>query len=255
MYFSRIKLRADIQKSSQLQRLLQANSYGIHQLLWDLFPDEEKRIFLFREEIAREQLREQRGVKGESIYYLLSKQLPSENTPLFDVESKLYDPVIKIGSHFTFKLRVNPVEHGKTARTDDEAKKWLDSRKKRGLPLKEVPKKRNRHDIIMAAKHRMEWQELSVNERPSLANLVQQEGESWLIKKGADCGFELGDFLRVDGYRWHGLPQKGTRAGFSSLDFEGVIQVIDCELFRNALFTGIGPAKGFGCGMMMIKRT
>ena len=254
MYFSRVKIRPDIQKSSQLQRLLLQNSYGVHQLLWDLFPGEKERSFLFREEIAKEQLRGQHGIKGESIYYVLSKQQPEAGTPLFEVESKSYEPVLEKSNRFGFKLRVNPIEHGKTERTETEAHRWLESRRKRGLPEKPVTKKRIRHDIIMAAKRRIGWKELSVHERPSLSSLVQKEGEEWLRRREGEFGFVLEGYLRVDGYRWHSLPQKGQKAGYSTLDFEGELKVADKDLFKQLLFDGIGPAKGFGCGLFLIRR-
>ena len=54
MYFSRVRIRPNIFKSSQLGKVLEGNVYGIHRLLWDLFPEQQQRTFLYREEIARE---------------------------------------------------------------------------------------------------------------------------------------------------------------------------------------------------------
>jgi CRISPR system Cascade subunit CasE len=89
--------------------------------------------------------------------------------------------------------------------------------------------------------------------------------ESWLKEKGARNGFELvhGESMngkkrlkfQAEGYRWHAMPKKGRDAGFSSVDFEGELQVVDPELFQTMLFNGIGPAKAFGCGLMMVRRT
>jgi len=60
--------------------------------------------------------------------------------------------------------------------------------------------------------------------------------------------------FQAEGYRWHALPKKGRSAGFSSVDFDGEVEVTDQNLFVNALFAGIGPAKGFGCGLMLVRR-
>ena len=60
--------------------------------------------------------------------------------------------------------------------------------------------------------------------------------------------------FQAEGYQWHALPRKGRDAGFSSVDFEGEIEVTDADLFTKALFDGIGPAKGFGCGLMFVRR-
>ena len=56
MYFSQVRIKPNIQHSPQLTRLIKGNTYGIHQLLWDLFPEQKDRSFLYREETAREQL-------------------------------------------------------------------------------------------------------------------------------------------------------------------------------------------------------
>ncbi len=39
-----------------------------------------------------------------------------------------------------------------------------------------------------------------------------------------------------------------------TLDFEGNLKIVDADQFKRALFKGIGSAKAFGCGMMMVKR-
>ena len=41
---------------------------------------------------------------------------------------------------------------------------------------------------------------------------------------------------------------------FSSLDFSGLLTVKDTDLFGSVLFRGLGPAKGFGCGLMLVRR-
>ncbi len=40
---------------------------------------------------------------------------------------------------------------------------------------------------------------------------------------------------------------------FSSVDYSGVLDVVDIELIRKALFEGIGHAKAFGYGLMLIR--
>ena len=60
--------------------------------------------------------------------------------------------------------------------------------------------------------------------------------------------------FQAEGYRWHALPKKGKTAGFSSVDFEGELEVTDAPKLVEVLFTGIGPAKAFGCGLMLVRR-
>jgi len=60
--------------------------------------------------------------------------------------------------------------------------------------------------------------------------------------------------LQTSAYQWHAMPNKGKRAGFSSVDFVGALKITDVEQFKKALFDGIGRSKAFGCGLLMIKR-
>ncbi len=39
-----------------------------------------------------------------------------------------------------------------------------------------------------------------------------------------------------------------------SISDEGVLQVLDPTLMLSLLENGIGPAKAFGCGMMLVRR-
>jgi CRISPR system Cascade subunit CasE len=40
---------------------------------------------------------------------------------------------------------------------------------------------------------------------------------------------------------------------FTTLDFHGVLRIANPEQFLHTLFTGIGRAKGFGSGLLLIK--
>jgi len=46
----------------------------------------------------------------------------------------------------------------------------------------------------------------------------------------------------------------GVNSRFSSVDFLGDLEITDVEKFTKALFQGIGRAKAFGCGLMLVKR-
>ncbi len=330
MYISRIRIRPD---ARDLHLLIDANSYGVHQLLWKLFPSsvesqndqkEMKRSFLFREEIAREQIPFHKGVKGESVFYTISQALPVSDHPLFAVESKPYALRLNEGDRLAFRLRANPVLLEKKERTAEEFAAWKDRQKRRGErglpPSKALERGWNcgkvvRHDVVMDAQQRLlrelaektsvpahgkksdmkkvlltSWRQagdirevedilkqiIFGNERykdietrrlntaklldMALKARMNKALETWLHDKGKNTGFALvrdpkGRLkFQAEGYQWHALPKKGKTAGFSSVDFEGEIEVIDPELFANVLFYGIGPAKGFGCGLMLVRR-
>jgi len=315
MYFSRVRVKQNIRELSFLQHLLRDNGYGAHQLLWDLFPSKDER-YLFREEIASEQMSYLSGVRSEPIYYVVSHYQPANNTPLFAVESKLYEPKIEVGDRLSFKLRANPVRLAKKERPAEAINAWLKKRVERGLREKVVTKMRIRHDVVMDSQNQVlcglserlkvdhmdgkaAWKEVVFNawrssgdqsvtaalekylegneryigfldERLGPAKLfdlgfkaaMDTSLEKWLVEKGEKKGFKLArDSKRnrlqfqTEGYRWHALPKKGRNAGFSSVDFDGVIEVTDPEMFvAKCLFEGIGPEKGFGCGLMLVRR-
>jgi len=314
MYFSRIRIRPEIFKSTQLAQVLSDSSYNMHRLLWDLFAEQKQRCFLYREEIAREQLGTQAGVRGEPVYYVVSSTRPFVEKPLFKVTTKTYEPKLQKGDLLNFELRANPVVTKKTDRENHGH--YLKERSRRPVTDKnKITKKRVRHDVVMDAQFRL-LNELALilkisndgdkskrikkiintfqhsqntaaaehlketiktNERfreflnleshfPQLLRRALKANadtatENWLINKGKQNGFEpvrdeKHDLLKfqAESYRWHALPKKGHKAGFSSVDFEGVLQVTDPILLVEALFNGIGPAKAFGCGLMLVRR-
>ncbi|WP_429886418.1 type I-E CRISPR-associated protein Cas6/Cse3/CasE [Geoalkalibacter halelectricus] len=292
MYFSRIRIRPDVR---DLHLLIGGNGYGAHQLLWKLFPDGgEGRTFLFREEIAREQLPFHKGIKGEPIYYLVSGPKPVADHPVFAVESKAYAPKISTGERLAFRLRANPTIARKTEGKKNSVRHDVVMDAQFHL-LREIAGKTNSQQDGDKSKIKGQlisaWQQLSdpksieeelrgiilENERfATLADMPMSEAklldtavksrtnkvlETWFCGKGERLGFALVRDqakqrlkFQAEGYRWHALPKKGKSAGFSSVDFEGEIEVVDAELFSRALYEGIGPAKGFGCGLMLVRR-
>jgi CRISPR system Cascade subunit CasE len=51
------------------------------------------------------------------------------------------------------------------------------------------------------------------------------------------------------------IPRSDARAViFSTLTFQGVLTVEDPAQFLAAVLRGFGAAKGFGCGLMLIRR-
>jgi CRISPR system Cascade subunit CasE len=291
MYFSRVRIKPDIFKSSQLARVLEGNVYGCHQLLWDLFPEQKERTFLYREEIAREQLGALPSVRGEPVYYVISQTRPTETEgSLFKVECKEYRPQLEVGQRLHFECRVNPVVSREGKKHDivmDAQLQFLTSLVKShglesALPVKidkgaykkallekggEVleasltdllandPRYGERLRQISSLAEKLDW---AIKARIDLAL------EGWMINQGNRCGFALsiGDDglpnLQKSAYTWHGLNQKtvkkGEKSGFSSVDFAGELEITDPEKFRQTLFNGLGRAKAFGCGMLMVRK-
>jgi CRISPR system Cascade subunit CasE len=220
--FSRVIPRQNL-GWSQVERLARLDSYGQHQAVWELFdlpPDTAGRggAFLFRQEWHSDL----------PAFYVLSLQAPQDRTGLWDIQSKRYAPQIEDGDPLYFKLRVNPV----------------------------VTHNGKRHDVVMDAKQRLGWKELPPVERPALSALAYEAGTAWLMGRAEKHGFSFASTsLMVDGYRTHAVHGRGrTRIRFSTLDFSGVLTVVNAEQFLQTLYCGIGPAKGFGCGLLLVKR-
>lgn len=314
MYFSRIKIRPEIFKSTQLAKILCDSSYNIHRLLWDLFSSEEQRNFLYREEIASEQLGTQAGVRREPNYYVVSSTKPFSENPFFQVEAKEYLPKLQKGDQLSFKLRANPVVTKKVDRENPEH--YLRERSRRQVVNKnKLTKKRVRHDVVMnaqktfltslcaelnlksrlsSAPQKMEYKKVLVTHGGhaldellttflrgdfkysehlhksmqlhkklewSIKAIVDDALEKWMIKQGERHGFSLARDdnnqykLQNNSYLWHSIKaDKGIKSGFSSVDFLGDLEITDVEKFIKALFGGIGRAKAFGCGLMLVRR-
>lgn len=255
MYLSRIELTEVISEYSQLGLLLRDRSYGIHRLLWDLFNANER--FLFREENAQEQMARSRALP---IYYVVSGTEPKLESPIFNIATKPYAPVLKSGDQLSFRLRANPTVAKKPG----------------------PDKKSQRHDVVMNAQRdwlhqacaarnlTIEGEKKALKQRllshadfagksggeklsAQLEDATQSAAVAWLAKRGEKHGYEL-QSVQATGYRWSALPEKGRGAGFSSMDYEGVLKVIEPQKFVDVLGMGLGPSKAFGCGLMLIRR-
>ncbi|HDH98340.1 MAG TPA: type I-E CRISPR-associated protein Cas6/Cse3/CasE [Deltaproteobacteria bacterium] len=223
MYLSRVRALAE--KPAKLIRILRADNYSLHKMMWSLFPDNPhaKRDFLFRKDIQH----------GWPVFYALSPRQPVPVIGVFDVETKVFSPKLRAGDRLAFTLRANPVQTRKT-----------------GDPN---PKKRKRDDVVMRLKRELRAKKNPEDKTPSQSELIQKTGEEWLRRQAAKRGFKV-ETVGVDGYQQHIFYSKSRKIHFSSLDFNGILEVTNTDKFLDTLYFGIGPAKAFGCGLMLISR-
>lgn len=85
-----------------------------------------------------------------------------------------------------------------------------------------------------------------------------EEQVEWLQRKGIQHGFSLLEGAGLGGFSLEIRPIPpglGRKKGitFSQVVYDGLLKVEDQSLFQQAVATGIGPEKAFGCGMMMLK--
>jgi len=224
MFISRAQLRREVIKNPDIPRLM-GSEYQVHRMVWDLCTDSptRSRDFLYR-------YRDDQGVPS---FIIVSSRELSDPRCMFRIETKPYSPVIRKGQHLQFSLRANPV---RTKRDENG--------------------RQHRHDVVMESKTRLKEGAVPKDKWPGLAEIVQIEGFVWLSMKGESYGFSFreGD-VRVENYisREFVKPGRKKPVRFSTIDFEGLLTVTDAELFLHALCNGIGSAKGFGCGLLMVR--
>jgi CRISPR system Cascade subunit CasE len=247
-YFSKVQL--DLSQQAARECLLELDHpYREHQLLWQLFPGAVSRNFLFA-----------RAAGGAPVYYVVSGDRPHPSSSAWTVETREYRPQLSAGDRLSFRLRANAVVIQKVARNPDQHQAWLENRRAQELPEMSAGKhfpRRIRHDVVMQAKHAIGWKNLSEEQRPPLNELIHRAGLDWLVDRQERNGFLLHrESLQVDGYSQHRFMKKESKPiVFSTLEFQGVLTVTEpADFIEKALFEGIGPAKAFGCGLLLVRR-
>lgn len=226
-YLTRACLRRDASVSALAPLLLQRSRHGIskhqpsHHLVWSLFADrlDRRRDFLWHESQVGE-------------YLLLSDRIPQDSHRIFDIdEPKLFNPSLNVDDRLQFKLRANPV-----IRRRDPTRKHS-----------------TKHDVVMDALRILDSKHRSVHRH----SLVREQGVLWLEQQGSKRGFKIDpNLIQVEGYDQHTIVRRGKSSPlkYSSIDFNGILTVVDPSVFLAALKKGFGASKAFGCGLMLIRR-
>jgi CRISPR system Cascade subunit CasE len=220
MFLSRACLRRDASVKALAQIFLPEDNDArvtvTHKLLWTLFSDgpERERDFLWRE-------------AKPGLYYILSARPPQDRHNLFKLDpAKLFAPTLIAGDRLAFSLRANPTV----------ARKGTDKRGRRS-------------DVVMDAIKPAPKDERA--EKRTIA--IQQAGEEWLRRQGERHGFEI-ETVRVDRYCILAPPHRGAEMRIATLDFDGILKVVDQAEFLPMLTHGLGRAKAYGCGLMLIRK-
>lgn len=214
MYLSRIDLRYDDLPVAMLTKLDDSRAYALHQWLWQLFPEQQSRDFLFRQE----------RIAGGVRCYLLSAAEPVEHT-LLRVETKPFSPQLAMGDRLCFSLRVNPV----------------------------VTRQGKRSDVLMDAKYHAAkalapeaiWQ---CQQQAAVDWFLRQattKGFEVQAEQVIVSGYQQHCLSK---------PKANASIRFSTVELQGVLTVTEPAAFSSALANGFGKSRGLGCGLMMIKR-
>lgn len=78
------------------------------------------------------------------------------------------------------------------------------------------------------------------------------ELNQWIQNKSVKHGFVVKN-LDIDPPIRHPFRKKGKSGVHVGVDFRGILSVKDKQLFENAFENGIGPAKAFGFGMLVLQ--
>lgn len=194
-----------------------SGGYVLHQAVWDLFADspDRRRDFLYRLECLGRM----------PLVYTVSSRVPKDAKGIWHIETKGYSPKIEPGMKLEFSVRVSP-----TVKRDGK-----------------------RHDVVMDAKYKARISRS--NEEIPIQKLILDSCGKWFEKRAQENGFKALQF-RADGYQQNRFnkAKNNTLVRYSTVDITGVLEVIDQKLFVDMLLNGLGPEKGFGCGLMLVKK-
>lgn len=216
-YFSRLTItRKGIE---DIGSKMVKGAYPVHKEVWSMFPDnpDVQRDYVYC------------VMDGGRTIYCVSAREPRCDTGNWMVEVKRYEPIIHDGDIYRFYTCVNP-----TVANDSTGK-------------------HQRHDVVMDLKRKVR----ESGEPVDMREIIQKSVTDWFIRKGTQNGFEpiAGPELEISAYRRNESYKAGVqKITFSTVIVEGYLRVTDSEAFYRVLYGGIGSAKGFGCGMLMIKR-
>ena len=215
MFISKITLSDSAGTQDAFWKMF-GSEYSLHQAIWQLFTDhpDRRRDFIYRLD----------AIERKPHVYMVSERRP-ENNGLWDIETKSYDPQIRQGMRLGFAVRVNPT----------------------------FKREGKRHDVVMDLKRQIRLKGEDGNK--STAEIVTQSCGRWINERSERNGFKVLQIC-VEGYHQQEFHKVKTnnRIRYSTVDFMGVLEVIDEKSFKSILLGGIGPEKGFGCGLMLVRR-
>lgn len=90
------------------------------------------------------------------------------------------------------------------------------------------------------------------------AYVTNRQQIDWLLQRSRDHGFVVPvtksgvEAVEVSHRRREQFVRNGQTVTLVTVQFDGVLEVVDAEAFRRTLGFGLGRSKGFGCGLLTI---
>ena len=200
-----------------------------HRLIWTLFPGKDNvRDFLWRAD-------------GRGRFFILSRRAPTQSGVFQPLETTDFAPVLAPGDRLIFILRANATKDRRVLRDKDG-------------------RKRNRRvDLVMDALHRGRSQNSTITNPVSKRagrrmQVAERVANDWMAAQGRRKGFIV-ERIVVEDYSVRHIPRAGrNRITLGLIDMKGIVTVTEPGKFVKAIAKGLGRAKSFGCGLMLIRR-
>lgn len=192
------------------------NPYNLHKHLWRLFPGESRETRATDDEDRQGFLfRVEHNPVGRSATLLVqSRRPPTSAKGVVIIGTKEFQPKPLAGQRLGFLLTANPVKTIRDAQREDK------------------PGKRS--------------------EKCRVPLIKEEEQRLWLARRLSEAGeIEAADLIPHAPIYF----RKGSHSGkLVTLTFEGILHVNDASRLSTLLENGIGPAKAFGCGLLLVRR-
>lgn len=222
MYLSRLRAKSDfiVKRYIELSKLGTETTGVNHKVIWFAFADnpDRRRDFLWAKD------------EEQDIFTTLSLRRPVVGNDFVLISCEPYGERFEPGLRLGFTMRFNPASYySKSVNGSVERKRsdiFFAKARQQGLSLKDMtPAQRERFKDEAAS----EWIE------------AHAAASGFSLKEMSIVGEEL---TRID--RTSGQP-----ATFTTVDVEGVLDIVDPVAFRRASLAGFGRAKAFGCGLLL----
>ncbi|MCP5497277.1 MAG: type I-E CRISPR-associated protein Cas6/Cse3/CasE [Leptospiraceae bacterium] len=261
MYLTKLDL--DMQKRKTANWL--QNPYNIHKRLWMAFPAEKHKHndpppFLYRLEL-QSQTRILVQSKNKPSWQLAFKDfdillnLPKEEEDVKEIKT---DNFLESGSVFRFSLIANPTKKVKDYRSlfqkelKDYPETWTHANHTKYLEGKRILEDLKK-SVSKEQREKLKSKKIGIYNK--------EEQIQWLSNRGKEGGFELIEVNHIPSVIQHEdaferiKKDKETKSiQVYTVHFTGILRVTNQDAFKHTYTYGIGSAKAFGCGMLMIAR-
>lgn len=221
-WLARLEVDAEIAGAAGIQ-----DSYGWHKRLWECFPD--------APDVERDFLTRIDTVEGAFRLWILSKRKPvrPQWCPMDGFAPKEIASSFLSHRYYAFDLRANPVKTIVQRGPNGETLLRHDGKRKCGKRVPLVKPEELRAWLIQKGKVRCLDQATGL-EVPGGFRIVEEKP------------LELSSMVESH------FRKKGQSGYHGGVQFRGTLEVTDPKAFIETYHSGIGSAKGFGFGMLLL---